>query len=321
MKPPCVRTRVARLQRLQKAQTLARIIDLERIIRSTRKTRDPRLPAFLVALPFIFLLSLIVGSICFECLSFNNTDWRCVLFIVIVNMIVTAQYQAGEQDARDSNGLRFTFLGFDADEDLNASPSRAQLRPTCHKRTLTSSPLFESENIDDVQSDALDDLELRLLSVSCTRAPNIPGPEISNETHQGTEPKVVKNDAPCMKCAPSPRGLACIQRIRADREPENIQRCVHARLCASFDAVGMIHGVIVSASVEMNDGMPCLQIWRGHETLASMTLSSLRVATPYECMIELAPKSSSGGRRPVCFLVFEDETSTFHLLRQICTQI
>ena len=169
MKPPCVRTLVARLQHLrsQKAQTLARIIDLERIIRSTRKTRDPRLPAFLVALPFIFLLSLIVGSICFECLSFNNTDWRCVLFIVIVNMIVTAQYQAGEQDARDSDGLRFTFLGFDADEDLNASPSRAQLRPTCHKRTLTSSPLFESENIDDVQSDALDDLELRLLSVSC----------------------------------------------------------------------------------------------------------------------------------------------------------
>ena len=45
------------------------------------------LSTFLVALPFIFLLALIVGSICFGCLSLNNTDGRYILFIV--NLFVT----------------------------------------------------------------------------------------------------------------------------------------------------------------------------------------------------------------------------------------
>ena len=80
----------------------------------------------------------------------------------------------------------------------------------------------------------------------------------------------------------------------------------------------MSHSVTVSASVEMNDGKWCLQIWRGPEALASMTVSSLRVATPYERVIELAPKSSLKVRSPVCFLVFEEETSAFQFLRRIC---
>ena len=220
-----------------------------------------------------------------------------------------------------SDGLHFTFPDFDVDNNLNASPSRLHLRPTWHKTTLASSPLFGCENSDDAELDALDDLERRLLSVSCTRVSNIPGPKMSNEPQQDAEPKLAKNDAPCIKCASSPRGLACVQWIRAGREPENIQHCVHARLCASADAVGMGHSVTVSASVEMNDGKWCLQIWRGPETLASMTVSSLRVATPRARVIELAPKSSQKVHSPVCYLVFEDETSEFQLLRRICTAV
>jgi hypothetical protein len=80
----------------------------------------------------------------------------------------------------------------------------------------------------------------------------------------------------------------------------------------------MSHSVAVSASVEMKDGKLCLQIWRGPEALASMAVSSLRLATPYERMIELAPKSGLKVNSPACFLVFEDETSAFQLLRRIC---
>ena len=220
-----------------------------------------------------------------------------------------------------SDGLHFSFPDSDADKNLNPSPSLDHLRPTSHKRTLASSPLFESENSDDAESDALDDLELRLLSVSCTRAPNFPGPEMTNEPQQDAEPKLAKNDVPCIKCASSPRGLPCTQGIRAGREPEDIKHCVHARLCASADAAGMSHSVTVSTSVEMNDGKWCLRIWRGPETLASMTVSSLRIATPYARMIELAPKSSPKVRSPVCFLVFEDESSVFQLFRRICASM
>ena len=155
------------------------------------------------------------------------------------------------------------------------------------------------------------DCEVALLQISLLSYASTPAHiQVYGEHYPSTSPEDYQNNAPWNDWTPPSKSLSRLEEALANKTMEQIHQRVRARLCASTNPAGLRESLLVFASVELNDrGQRSLQLRRGTDVLATMTLRSLRLATISNRTIELAPQTHSkvACSPPVVFLSFEDE--------------
>ena len=132
--------------------------------------------------------------------------------------------------------------------------------------------------------------------------------EIFGDCYCPTSPEDHRFNAPWNDWTPPSKSGERFRDAQARRKPEPIENRVRVRLCNSAGIQGLTASMIVFARVEISNGKRYLQLLRGSDVLASMSLTSLHMAWTSERMMALTPRTTSGSALgPVVFLSFEDQ--------------
>ena len=134
--------------------------------------------------------------------------------------------------------------------------------------------------------------------------------EIYGHRYCPTLPEDHMHNAPWNDWTPPSKSRERFQEAIANRRPDPLETRVRVRVCASADQRGLGNSLIAFVRVDIGcKGRRCLNVLRGSDVLATMSIKSLRMECVGERMIALSPRTSANkAPPPVVFLSFEDKS-------------